>query len=195
MACEILRWVLPAFAYRSCDASRHRRTQGATRRAIPAPRSRCTVAVDGRRRSCAVDLIAARDLRDARESSVDRCAPTIAPMRSAVAIRTWSAGAGARITPAARRSGCAERFAGSPGLRTRLQNQLREYGMQPSHFRDLRVARRLHPSTRASCWSHPRETNVQNVQTEKNQTDSATRGPSEPLIQRNRSVRILAKTI
>jgi hypothetical protein len=36
---------------------------------------------------------------------------------------------------------------------------------------------------------------VQNVQTEKNQTDSATRGPSEPLIQRNRSVRILAKTI
>jgi hypothetical protein len=36
---------------------------------------------------------------------------------------------------------------------------------------------------------------VQNVQTEKNQTDSATRGPSEPLIQKNRSVRILAKTI
>lgn len=33
---------------------------------------------------------------------------------------------------------------------------------------------------------------MQNVQTEKNQTD---RGQSEPLIQKNRSVRILAKSI
>jgi hypothetical protein len=42
---------------------------------------------------------------------------------------------------------------------------------------------------------NPRETNVQNVQTEKSQADRAVRGPSEPLIQKNRSVRILAKTI
>jgi hypothetical protein len=41
----------------------------------------------------------------------------------------------------------------------------------------------------------PRETSVQNVQTEKNQTDRPDRGQSEPLIQKNRSVRILAKSI
>jgi hypothetical protein len=53
----------------------------------------------------------------------------------------------------------------------------------------------VQPSGGAFCGSNPRETNVQNVQTEKNQADRPVRGPSEPLIQKNRSVRILAKTI
>ena len=75
-----------------------------------------------------------------------------------------------------------------------MQNGLREaeYGAIGSN--GLHVARALHRTSRDSSGPIREDTSVQNVHTEKNQPDR-NRGQAEPLIQRNRSVRILAKSI
>jgi hypothetical protein len=208
---------LTSAPYRSGDASRHRTIDGCRSPHAGSDRDRRSTSLPSARSVSRGDRRAARrdgrDRRAARRDGRDRRAARRdgrdrrAARRSRTASRRGRSDLGAisgsparrtsrrrLIHPGPRDLSCAVRFAAPSGLRTRVQKGLREAEECASDFSHLHVARALQPSTRESCGPIREETSVQNVQTEKNQPDRS-RGQTEPLIQRNRSVRILAKSI